>query len=374
MEFRDLKKQYAILKPQIDAAVATVLADGNYISGSCVQSFEKELATYVGRKHCISCANGTDALVLALKAFGAGPNHAIFVPDFTFFATAECVSIVGATPIFVDVDKDTFNMCPKSLEAAIEEVKKQGKLLPFAVIPVDLFGLLANYTEICQKAKQHKLLVLEDAAQGFGASFNGKMACSFGNISSLSFFPAKPLGCYGDGGAVFTDDDDVAALLRSLAVHGKGQDKYDNVRIGYNSRLDTIQAAILQVKLLAFPKELALTQKAADAYTALLQKSVCTPTLPPGHTSSFAQYTIKLNSEKQREQVAAALKANGIPTNIYYPRTMQNQTAYKNSPGGKMVPCPNANALCQNVLSLPMHPYLTLEDIEKVSQAVLCAL
>ena len=374
MEFRDLKQQYKVLKPEIDAAISGVLEGADFISGKAVRQLEEELAAYVGRKHCISCGNGTDALVLPLRAWNIGPGHAVFVPDFTFFASAECISNVGATPIFVDVDKDTFNMDPQSLAKAVEAVKKQGKLIPKAVIPVDLFGLPANYDAILDIAKQHGLLVMEDAAQGFGGQLKGKTACCFGDAATTSFFPAKPLGCYGDGGAIFTDDDDTAALLRSYAVHGKGSHKYDNVRIGYNSRLDTLQAAILRVKLSAFDEEVTATNRAAEQYTQLLEGRVKTPVVPEGYTSSWAQYTIQLESEAQREKVMEAFKEQGIPCNVYYWRTMRRQTAYQNVLDLQVVDAPVAEKLSATVLSLPIHPYLTSADIQQVATALLAAL
>ena len=249
MEFRDLKRQYQNNQEEIDQAIQRVLLKTNFISGNEVLEIEKSLASYVGTKHCISCANGTDALQLALMVWGIGEGDAVFVPDFTFFSTAEVVALVGATPVFVDVDEDTFNMSPESLQEAIEKVKREGRLQAKVVIAVDLFGQSANYDEIKIIVKSQHLMLLEDGAQGFGGAIRGKRNCSFGDISTTSFFPAKPLGCYGDGGAVFTDNDDWAELLRSYRVHGKGSDKYDNVRIGLNSRLDTLQAAVLKVKL-----------------------------------------------------------------------------------------------------------------------------
>lgn len=374
MEFRDLKQQYKVLKPEMDAAIAGVLARTDFISGGAVRELEEKLAAYVGRRHCVSCANGTDALVLPLRAWGVGPGDAVFVPDFTFFASAECASNVGATPIFVDVDGDTFNMDAASLDVAIEGVKRQGKLVPKVVVPVDLFGLPADYDAILAVAQKHGLLVMEDAAQGFGGTYKGKVAGAFGRAATTSFFPAKPLGCYGDGGAIFTDSDEDAAMLRSLAVHGKGSHKYDNVRIGYNSRLDTLQAAVLLVKLAAFDDELAATDRAAAQYTRLLGGRVKTPVVPEGYTSSWAQYTVQLESEAQRERLMARLKEQGIPTNVYYWRTMRKQTAYADVAALQPVQAPVAESLSGKVVSLPIHPYLTEDDISRVAQAVLAAL
>nr|MBP7369111.1 DegT/DnrJ/EryC1/StrS aminotransferase family protein [Paludibacteraceae bacterium]MBP8967431.1 DegT/DnrJ/EryC1/StrS aminotransferase family protein [Paludibacteraceae bacterium] len=329
MEFRDLKKQYKVLKNDIDQAMLEVSASGAFIMGKPVKEIEQQLAEYVGVKHCVSCANGTDALTLALKTWGIKAGDAVFVPDFTFFASAEVVSLEGATPVFVDVDADTFNISPASLERSIEKTIQQGKLRPKVIITVDLFGLPADYSAIRKIADKYHLLILEDGAQGFGGEINGKKACSFGDISTTSFFPAKPLGCYGDGGAVFTDNDEWASLMDSLRVHGKGSFKYDNVRIGMNSRLDTLQAAILKVKFDAFKRyELNDINKVADFYTEKLKDLVKTPFIPKGYLSSWAQYTIQLQDEKQRDGLQAYLKEQGIPTMVYYPKPMHEQTAY----------------------------------------------
>lgn len=372
MEFRDLKAQYRALQPELDAAMCGVAASGKYILGDTVKAFEKRLAAYAGTKHCISCANGTDALTLALKVWGIGPGDAVFVPDFTFFASAEVVAAEGATPVFVDVCKKHFWMRPGDLEAAIQETLKKGRLRPRAIIAVDLFGLCANYPKLRPIADKYGLLLLEDGAQGFGGSIGGKRACSFGDISTTSFFPAKPLGCYGDGGALFTDNDEWAALADSLRVHGKGSDKYDNVRIGLNSRLDALQAAVLQVKLDAFERyELDAVNTAAARYDALLRGKVQIPPIPEGFVSSRAQYTIRLESREQRDCLQAALKAESIPSMVYYPAPMSAQTAFA---GLERRDCPNARELAQTVLSLPMHPYLSEADIRRVCDAVLRAL
>ena len=370
MQFRDLKKQYEVLKKDIDQAMLEVAASGAFIMGKQVKELEQQLAEYVGMKHCVSCANGTEALTLALKAWGIKAGDAVFVPDFTFFASAEVVSLEGATPVFVDVDVDTFNIDPAALEKAIEKTIKEGKLQPKVIITVDLFGLPANYPAIRKIADKYHLLILEDGAQGFGGEINGKKACSFGDISTTSFFPAKPLGCYGDGGAIFTDNDEWASLMDSLRVHGKGSFKYDNVRIGMNSRLDTLQAAILKVKFDAFKNyELNDVNKAASLYTQKLKDLVKTPVLPEGYLSSWAQYTIQLQDEKQRDGLQAYLKEQGIPTMVYYPKPMHEQTAYLGL-GYQSGDFPATESLCDKVLSLPMHPYLTEEEIEKVCQAI----
>lgn len=370
MQFRDLVHQYQVLKPEIDKAMTDTAATGGYIMGKAVKELEAELAEYVGAKHCITCANGTDAMTLALKAWNIKEGDAIYVPDFTFFASAEVISLEGATPIFVDVDADTFNMDVNSLTQAIENTIKEGKLTPRVIITVDLFGLPANYPEIRIIADKYNLLILEDGAQGFGGSFNGKMACSFGDISTTSFFPAKPLGCYGDGGAVFTDNDEWAEIINSLKVHGKGSFKYDNVRIGMNSRLDTLQAAILKVKFEAFKNyELADINNAANLYTEKLNDLVKTPVVPEGYYSSWAQYTIQLENREQRDGLQSYLKEQGIPSMVYYPKPMHGQTAYKEL-GYLNGYCPITENLCETVLSLPIHPYITQEDINQVVVAV----
>lgn len=369
MEFRDLKQQYQVLKDKMDKAVLEVMTDCNFISGRQVKELEKQLAEYVGTRHCITCGNGTDALSMMLMAWNIGPGDAVFVPDFTFFATGEVVSFEGATPVFVDVDPDTFNMDPRSLEAAILAVKEEGKLIPKVVIPVDLFGLLSDYDAITEIAHRYGVKVLEDGAQGFGGMYKGRRACSFGDAATTSFFPAKPLGCYGDGGAIFTNDDETAAYLRSIAVHGKGSFKYDNIRIGWNSRLDTIQAAILLVKLDAFiDYELQDVNKVASWYTEALQDVCKTPVIPEGYYSSWAQYTIQLESEEQRVLIQASLKEKNIPTMVYYPKPMHEQMAFQGL--HRYVECPVTEKLCKTVLALPLDPYKTREDIETVSQMI----
>lgn len=373
MEFRDLKRQYQVLKKDMDQAILETVSSGAYIMGAPVRELERQLAAYVGVRHCLTCANGTDALTLALKTWGVGPGDAVFVPDFTFFSSAEVVALEGATPVFVDVREDTFNLDPADLERAVQAILREGKLTPRVIIAVDLFGLPANYPEIRTVADRYGLYILEDGAQGFGGTFRGKRACGFGDISTTSFFPAKPVGCYGDGGAVFTDHDEWAALIDSYRVHGKGAFKYDNVRIGLNSRLDTVQAAILQVKLKAFEAyELEAVNLAAAQYTTLLKDVVATPSLPEGFGSSWAQYTLRLKDKTQRDSLQAALKADGVPSMIYYPKPMHLQTAFASchSEQSEESLCPVATSLCDRVLSLPMHPYLTEEQIRTVAEAV----
>ena len=370
MQFRDLQKQYQVLKRDMDTEIQKVLTQANFISGSQVSELEQMLADYVGVKHCITCANGTDALSLALMVWNIGPGDAVFVPDFTFFSTGEVVAARGAVPIFVDVDTDTFNMDAESLEKAILKVQEEGELKPRVIAPVDLFGCPADYDRILPIAKKYNLLVLEDGAQGFGGSLHGKKSCSFGDISTTSFFPAKPLGCYGDGGAVFTDDDEWARLLKSYRIHGKGDNKYDNVRIGLNSRLDTLQAAILKVKLKAFAEyELADVNAVADKYTARLKDVVKVPEIPEGYYSSWAQYTIQLKDEEQRNGLQAYLKEKNIPSMIYYPKAMHRQEAFAGLDTQK-TGLETTEALCKTVLSLPLHPYMEDAEIDEVCGAV----
>lgn len=371
MEFRDLKRQYQALKEEIDASVREVMEKANFISGAQVKKLEDELANYVGVKHCISCANGTDALELALIAWGIGKGDAVFVPDFTFFSSAEVISRIGATPVFVDVLEDTFNISPDSLEEAVSCVLKEGKLRAKAVISVDLFGMPADFPRIRKIAERYHLKILEDGAQGFGGSILGKKACSFGDIGTTSFFPAKPLGCYGDGGAIFTDCDETAELLRSLRIHGKGEDKYDNVRIGMNSRLDTMQAAILRVKLKAFAEyELADVNKAAAAYSSLLLHADCKlPHVPEGMFSSWAQYTILLPDEDARDGLQAAMREQNIPAMVYYKKAMHEQKAFQGI--GIYADLRVSADLCRRVLSLPMHPYLEEPELERVAKVIL---
>ncbi len=368
MEFRDLKVQYQRHRAGIDAAIQKVLMQTDFINGSAVRQLEQQLADYTGVRHCISCANGTDALQLALMAWEVGAGDAVFVPDFTFFSSGEVVPTVGAVPVFVDIDADTFNMSPESLETAIQYVIEQTDLHPKVIVAVDLFGQPADYGRISQIADKYHLLVLEDAAQGFGGSIGNRKACSFGDISTTSFFPAKPLGCYGDGGAVFTDNDAWAELIRSYKVHGKGEDKYDNVRIGMNSRLDTLQAAILMEKLAFFDEEVALCNQAADAYTSRLRNLVKTPVVREGMRSSWAQYAICLADANQRKSVMDVLAASGIPSAIYYKKPMHMQKAFEKYPSE--LNCRTAENICGQCLSLPMHPYLTEEDIDRVCEQV----
>lgn len=354
MQFIDLQAQYQHLKEKIDKRIADVLAHGKYIMGPEVLELEERLADYVGVKHAITCANGTDALSLSLMVLNIKEGDAVFCPTFTFFATAEVISFANATPVFVDSNEQTFNICPQNLEKQIQKVINEGKVNPKAIIAVDLFGLPANYPEIEAIAKKYNLKLIEDAAQGFGGEIKGKRAGSFGDIATTSFFPAKPLGCYGDGGAVFTNNDEYAELLKSYRVHGKGSDKYDNVRIGMNSRLDTIQAAILLEKLAEFPQELINRNLAAKSYEKELSDKYKTPQIPKGYLSSWAQYTLV---DSNRDAIIAKYKDKGIPTVIYYGTCMHQQTAFKYL-GHDNSEFLVASKLAKQVFSLPMHPYL----------------
>ena len=370
MQFRDLKTQYAVLMDEMDKAILDVVASSAYVMGPKIKEMEQAFAEYVGVKHCIACNSGTDALLLALMAWGVKPGDAVFVPSFTFFASAEVIANVGATPVFVDVDENTFNIDVADLERKIEQTVKAGKLMPKVIIAVDLFGLPADFKAVRKIADKYQLFVLEDGAQGFGGRIGDQVACTFGDIATTSFFPAKPVGCYGDGGAIFTDNDEWAALMESYHIHGKGSDRYDNVRIGINSRLDSIQAAILLVKLKAFKEyELADVNKVAAHYTEKLKGVVKTPIVPDGYFSSWAQYTLQLENEEQRAGLQAALKAKDVPTAIYYPIPMHQQTAFKYlNPDDNR--CPVSERIAKTVLSLPIHPYLSENDQDMICEAV----
>jgi dTDP-4-amino-4,6-dideoxygalactose transaminase len=364
MQFIDLAAQQARLRPQLDAAMARVLDHGRYIMGPEVAELEAELAAFSGADHVVSCASGTDALVMALMVHGVGPGDAVFVPTFTFAATAESVAILGATPVFVDVDDTTFNLDVDQLAVAVRAVP--AGLRPVGVVAVDLFGLPADYPGIHRVAEEHGMWVLADAAQSFGAHRDGTTVGRMATITTTSFFPAKPLGCYGDGGAVLTTDAGMAEVLRSIRVHGSGSEKYDNVRLGINGRLDTLQAAILLPKLAVFADEIVARQRVADRYAAGLGDVVAVPRTPEGAASTWAQYTLQV---PDRDGLQAALKADGVPTAVYYPRPLHQQTAYRGYPvgaGGVEV----SERLATSVVSLPMHPYLAEADQDLVIAAV----
>lgn len=376
MQFIDLGAQRARLEDKINKAVAKVIEGGHYILGAEVAEFEKKLADYVGVKHAIGCANGTDALLMPLMARGIGRGDAVFCPSFTFAATAEVVALAGAEPVFIDIEPDSFNMNARQLREAVAEVKRDGRLMPKAIIPVDLFGLPADYAEIEAIAEEENLFVIEDAAQAIGAYAQGKdgkpRKCgAFGDVGATSFYPAKPLGCYGDGGAMFTNDDEMAETLRSVLFHGKGETQYDNVRIGLNSRLDTIQAAILLEKLAILEDEMEKRAHIGARYAKGLSDIVQAPQIAAGERSAYAQYTIRVKAEsgKSRDGLRAALQEAGIPSVIYYVKPLHLQTAYKHFPraGGGL---PVSEQLAGEVLSLPMHPYLTESDQDKIIAAI----
>lgn len=376
MEFRDLKTQYQKLKQDIDANLDVVLSSARFIAGPQIKELETKLADYVGVKHCVTCGNGTDAITLALMTWGIGKGDAVFVPDFTFFSSGECPALEGATPVYVDVNQYTYNMDPEKLEEAVLKIKSEAKYMPKVVIAVDLFGLPADFAKIREICEKYELYLLEDGAQGFGGNIAGKKACSFGDISTTSFFPAKPLGCYGDGGAVFTDNDEWADYLRSIVVHGKsGDDKYNNIRIGMNSRLDSIQAAILLPKLKAFEEyELDDVNRAAKWYTEkLMSASITIPLVPENYVSSWAQYTIQLPQGADRTQIQNDLKKQGIPSMVYYMKPMHEQGAFERT-DSSIADCPVTKQLCRTVLSLPIHPYITEKDVDFVVENLISAL
>ncbi len=369
--FIDVAAQRRRLGGAIDAAVSRVLSHCQFILGPEVRTFEAELAKFCGAKHVVTCASGTDALVLALRAMGIRRGDAVICPSFTFCATAEVAALVGATPVFVDVDAATFNIDANRIAGAIAAAKNAG-LTPKAIIPVDLFGLAADHAAVAAAAKTEGLFILDDAAQAFGATFNNRRLGTFGHATATSFFPAKPLGCYGDGGAVMTDDDAMADVLRSLRMHGQGTDRYDNVRIGLASRLDTVQAAILIEKLKIFPDEIEARNRIARRYSEALGDIAIVPTVPPGSTSVWAQYTIRVAGGR-RDRLTAALKAEGIPTAIYYPIPLHRQQAYKHFPvgeGGVAV----SDRLAAEVVSLPMHAYLDAPTQDRIIDATRRAL
>lgn len=387
IEFRDLKRQYSHIRETVDEQIKSVITSTQFISGAEVKELEKKLAEYIGRKYCITCANGTDAISIALMAAGIGAGDAVFVPDFTFFSSGECPAGIGATPIFVDVSKDTYNIDSCSLSAAIEKVIAEGKLKPKAVVAVDLFGQPFDYDAIREICDKYGMLLLEDAAQGFGGAYtistgNRKMAGALGNISTTSFFPAKPLGCYGDGGAIFTDDADLAIFCRSIAVHGKDMGhpddsnaKYNNIRIGMNSRLDTLQAGVLLAKFPTFrDEELDKVNHVAAKYAEKLQDcGLVLPVIGEKCYSSWAQYTVQLPKKVIRSEIQSKLKEDGIPTNVYYIKPMHKQKAFE-STRSSVAECPVTEELCERVLCLPIHPYLDDREIDYIADRFRLAL
>lgn len=369
MQFIDLKRQYSIIENEVQAGFKRVCESAQFIMGQDVFLLEEKLASYVGRKYCLSCSSGTDALLIPLMAWGIGKGDAVFTTPFTFVATSEVVVLTGATPVFVDIDKKTYNISPEQLEIAIQKVIADGKLNPRAVIPVDLFGLPADYDKIIKIAKKYNILVLEDAAQGFGGVYKGKKACGFGEVAATSFFPAKPLGCYGDGGAVFTDDEHLFEVFKSIRVHGQGTDKYDNIRTGINGRLDTLQAIVLLEKIKIFDEELEKRNRVAKKYNELLGTKLVTPYIPDDCLSSWAQYSVLAESAWHRSEIQEKLKQKNIPTAVYYPIPLHLQTAYKEF-GYKTGDFPVAEEISSRIFSLPMHPYLTDEEIEIICSAI----
>jgi dTDP-4-amino-4,6-dideoxygalactose transaminase len=383
MQFIDLAAQQKRIRKLIEANIQTVLDHGKYIMGPEIAALEKSLAEYVGTKHALACSSGTDALLLALMAKGVGPGDAVFTTPFTFIATGEVIAMLGAVPVFVDIDPDTFNLDPNLLSAAIEalqlgapskhplpEAALQNKLNPKAVIAVDLFGLPADYEAIEKIAFHHNLALIEDAAQSFGAEYKGKKACALAEIGCTSFFPAKPLGCYGDGGMCFTDDDGIQNVMASIRIHGKGTDKYDNVRVGMNGRMDTLQAAILQAKFEVFPEEVELRQQVAARYNELLQDSgVKIPTVPEGYKSVWAQYSLLARDAAHRTALQNKLKEQGIPTAIYYPKPLHLQTAFQHL-NYKQGDFPISEDYSTRVFSIPMHPYLDSDDQKRIASMI----
>jgi dTDP-4-amino-4,6-dideoxygalactose transaminase len=365
--FIDLQAQRRRLGAPLEAAIRAAVEGGQWILGPQVAQFEQDIAQWTGVKHAVACANGTDALLLVLRAWGVGPGDAVFVPAFTFAASAEVVALAGASPVFVDVLPDTFNMSPDSLEAAIALVKREGKLTPKVVMPVDLFGQPADYRALGAIAAREGLKLFCDTAQGFGGLLDGKRAGAIGDAAATSFFPAKPLGCYGDGGACFTNDDGLKEKLLSLRVHGQGSHRYEHVHVGLNSRLDTIQAAILIEKLKIFPDEIEARNRIAKRYDEAFSGSnrLVTPAVIAGATSTWAQYTLQV---EDRAKFQADLKEAGVPTMVYYPLPLSRQKAYAHYPS---VPIPVTADLCGKVVSLPMHPYLDDATQDRVIQAVL---
>lgn len=378
MQFRDLNRQYLYIQTNINNSIKSVIDQANFISGSQVKELESVLADYVKVKHCITCGNGTDAITIALMAVLSNipsedwKNCAVFVPDFTFFSSGECPAALGLPTYFVDVKKETYNISPESLEKAVEQVNAGGKHKPTLVIAVDLFGQPAEYEELKRICKKYDMFLLEDGAQGFGGRIGNQMACSFADIATTSFFPAKPLGCYGDGGAIFTDNDEWATLCRSIAVHGKDMSnpndpnaKYNNIRLGMNSRLDTIQAAVLLAKFPTFrDEELDMVNDVAGWYKDYLSTTSFTlPEIRNGYISSWAQYTVLLPEGVNRAELQMHMKADGIPTMVYYKKPMHRQGAFKGTVS-EIADCPNTEKLCESVLCLPVHPYLRKAEVE----------
>lgn len=370
MQFIDLKAQQQRIRKDIDRRMQAVLEHGKYIMGPEIKQLESELAAYTDMKHCLSCSSGTDALLIPLMAWGIGPGDAVFTTPFTFIATAEVIQLLGATPVFVDIDESTFNIDPDKLEAAVQSVLTENRLTPKCVIPIDLFGLPADYISIQTIADKYQLTVLEDGAQGFGGSINGKKACSFGDAASTSFFPAKPLGCYGDGGAVFTNDSELFNVMNSIRVHGKGSDKYDNIRTGINGRMDTLQAAVVLAKLKIFDDEVKKRNAVAFKYRQKLAEQYRTQEVPPGYTSVWAQFSLLANSAESRSLLMNQLKKEGIPSVIYYPLPLHRQKAFVHL-GYQAGDFPVSEKVSQQIFSIPMHPYLRDDQISTITDTLI---
>ena len=371
MEFINLKAQYKRLQPKIDSMVQSVMADARFISGKEVNVFEKRIADYVGRKHCVSCGNGTDALMLVALAYGIKAGDAVFCPDMTFIASVEPFAMLGAMPVFVDIDAKSYNLDPVKLEKAIEQVKKEGKYTTKAVVMVDFLGIPADYERIKAICDKHGLLLIEDAAQGIGAHYRGKMCGSLGDISCTSFFPSKPLGCYGDGGAVFADGDETAEILRSYKVHGKGSSKYDNIRVGVNSRLDTIQAAVLLAKLDVLEEEMEKRQEIAARYDEAFRDVLQIPHVEKEDRCAYAQYVMLAKDTKEREKILAAMKSSEVPSLLYYPKTLHRMDAFHLA---QLDDYPNADHYAECNFGVPFSPYLEKEEQDLVIKTILSAI
>ena len=364
MDFIDLGRQYDRIKDEVDQGIRRVIDSRHFIMGEEVAELEEKLADFAGRRFCLTCSSGTDALVIPLMAWELKPTDAVFVPSFTFYASAESINLAGGTPVFVDID-ETFNLSIDSLEEQIERIQKEGKLTPRGIVPVDLFGRPADYDRILPIAEKYGLFVLEDAAQGFGGALHGKRNGSFGDVSATSFFPAKPLGCYGDGGAIFTDDETLYQTMKSIRVHGSGSNRYDNIRLGMNGRMDTIQAAVVLAKLPIFEDELEKRQQVAAWYTERLKDVLIVPETNPEYFSAWAQYTLRVREDADRDRIVEQMKAKQIPVMIYYPIPLHEQTAYKNL-GYTDVSLPFCSRVAKEVFSLPMHPYLTEDEVDGI--------
>lgn len=368
MNFIDLGRQYEVIKEEIASRIKNVIETQHFIMGPEVTELERELTKFTGRKYCLTCGSGTEALQIPLMAYKLEKTDAVFVPSFSFFASAESINLAGGTPVFVDSDR-SFNIDPESLKKEIKRIKKEGKLNPRGLIVVDLFGRSANYDEILPIAEENGLFVLEDAAQGFGGSLHGKRNGAFGDVAATSFFPAKPLGCYGDGGAIFTDDEELYNIMHSIRVHGQGSDKYDNIRLGINGRMDTIQAAVLLAKLTVFEDELQARQEVADWYDKYLDSSFDVPTRDSEYFSAWAQYTVMAKDAEERDKIVAGMKEKNIPVMIYYPIPLHQQTAYKNL-GYADISLPYCESVAKRVFSLPMHPYLKEEEVKEICETL----